>query len=77
MRPDCTVYIWVAVKRAIQAGLRFFEVGNGTILCEGNAEGRIPPQFLDCTVQLHDSLSACRSRWSSVLESMRGDNSRG
>lgn len=44
-RPQCDAFVWVDVRRAIRAGLRFFRSSNGVLLCEGDADGAIPPAF--------------------------------
>ena len=46
-RADCDVFIWVNVRRALRAGLRFFESSNGVLLSEGDADGAIPPIFFE------------------------------
>jgi 2'-phosphotransferase len=58
MRADCTAYVWVNVHRAIRAGLEFFELGNGTIVCPGDKDGRIPPAFIETVLQLRGDLGA-------------------
>ena len=57
MRRDCSVYIWVDVYRAMsEGGLRFWETPNGVILCEGDAEGCLPPTFFSVIIVLKDGL---------------------
>jgi len=45
MRSDCTLVIWLDLKRALQDGLPFYVSENGVVLSPGDAAGRIPPQY--------------------------------
>lgn len=42
MRKSSTVLVWLDVKRAMAAGLKFGRSENGVVLTEGNAEGLVP-----------------------------------
>mmetsp|Transcript_29169 Transcript_29169/g.71668 ORF Transcript_29169/g.71668 Transcript_29169/m.71668 type:complete len:292 (-) Transcript_29169:455-1330(-) len=44
MRSSCELMVWVDVRRAITAGVKFFESSNGVILTEG-VDGVLPPAF--------------------------------
>lgn len=43
MRLNTEVYVWVAVHKAMDSGIRFYETSNGVILCEG-FNGLLTPQ---------------------------------
>lgn len=47
MRHNADMYIFIDVKRAMDAGIPFFRSSNGVILSPGNSEGLIPPVFFD------------------------------
>ncbi|KAF2484204.1 KptA family-domain-containing protein [Neohortaea acidophila] len=42
MRKSSTVLVWLDVRRAMAAGLKFGRSENGVVLTEGNAEGLVP-----------------------------------
>ena len=58
MRHDCSVYIWVDVARAVEAGIRFFEAANGVILCEGDTDGYLPTAYFSVVIELRADLAA-------------------
>jgi 2'-phosphotransferase len=45
MRSDSTILIFVDVKKAMEAGIKFWKSDNGVILTEGNEYGLLPLEF--------------------------------
>ncbi|KAL1512076.1 hypothetical protein AB1Y20_005348 [Prymnesium parvum] len=49
MRSSCELLVWVDVRAAMGAGIRFFESSNGVVLTDG-VDGVVPPQFFHSVV---------------------------
>ncbi|GAO46773.1 phosphotransferase KptA/Tpt1 [Saitoella complicata NRRL Y-17804] len=47
MRKSCTVFVYVDMKKALEAGIKFYQSANGVVLTEGNAEGKLSPEFFE------------------------------
>lgn len=45
IRASCNTLIFIDTEKCIDDGFVFWRSANGVILCEGNAEGVIPPQY--------------------------------
>lgn len=45
IRRNCEVYIYLNVKKALSDGLKLYESENGVILCPGNENGFITPDY--------------------------------
>ncbi|XP_074915494.1 tRNA 2'-phosphotransferase 1 [Buteo buteo] len=52
MRPDSEIAIIIDGPRALAEGIPFFRSANGVILTPGDAEGRLPPKYFLCVLQL-------------------------
>ncbi|KAI9785134.1 MAG: hypothetical protein M1839_000772 [Geoglossum umbratile] len=50
MRADAQILIYIDIRRALDAGLPFWESDNGVILTEGDKEGMLPLEFFDSVV---------------------------
>lgn len=47
MRNSSQVLIFIAVEKAMQAGIKFYLSANGVVLTEGNQYGILEPRFFD------------------------------
>lgn len=47
MRTSSTVLIYIALPRALEAGIKFWRSENGVVLSEGDAEGKIGMEFFE------------------------------
>lgn len=56
-RSDCTVQIRIDLKRALKDGYAFYESANGVILCAGNKDGFLPPQYFISVVDVDSNAS--------------------
>ncbi|KAH0541361.1 hypothetical protein FGG08_004199 [Glutinoglossum americanum] len=50
MRADAQILIYVDIRRALDAGLKFWRSDNGVILTEGDGEGMLPIEFFTMVV---------------------------
>ena len=56
MRKNTEVYVWVNVHAAMDSGIRFFESGNGVLLCEG-FDGLLSPTFFSVVIEVRGGLT--------------------
>ena len=54
MRPGCTLLVYLDAGAALAAGLKLFMSANGVILCPGDAEGYVAPEFFLRVVNTQD-----------------------
>lgn len=47
MRSSSSVLIFIDVRRAMEAGIRFWRSANGVILSEGDEKGVVPVEFFE------------------------------
>lgn len=59
-RATSTVFIYLDARKLLADGFVLYRSANGVILCEGDAEGRIPPRYFARVEHRHPSRSAKR-----------------
>lgn len=47
MRKSSTILVYIDIKKAMEAGIKFFVSENGVILTEGNEKGSLPYEFFE------------------------------
>ncbi|PFX34899.1 tRNA 2'-phosphotransferase 1 [Stylophora pistillata] len=51
MRSSCQILVFINLKKALSDGFRFYLSANNVILCPGNEQGFLPPQYFEKVVQ--------------------------
>lgn len=51
MRSSCEILVFINLKKALSDGFRFYRSANNVILCPGNEQGFLPPQYFEKVVQ--------------------------
>lgn len=51
MRKSCEIYIYIDLPKALAAGFKFFKSSNNVILCPGDKEGFLPPQYFHKVIE--------------------------
>lgn len=51
MRSSCEILVFIDLRKALSDGFKFYRSANNVILCPGNEQGFLPPQYFEKVVQ--------------------------
>lgn len=51
MRSSCEILVFIDLRKALSDGFKFYQSANNVILCPGNEQGFLPPQYFEKVMQ--------------------------
>ncbi|XP_078350271.1 tRNA 2'-phosphotransferase 1-like isoform X3 [Oculina patagonica] len=51
MRSSCEILVFINLRKALGDGFKFYRSSNNVILCPGNEQGFLPPEYFERVVQ--------------------------
>ncbi|CAH3043328.1 unnamed protein product, partial [Pocillopora meandrina] len=55
MRSSCEILVFIDLRKALSDGFKFYRSANNVILCPGNEQGFLPPQYFEKVMQTKPS----------------------